>query len=131
MSDKIPESNWDWKQYLFSWKGRIPRAHWWNFQIVSVLLEISVWVLMAGMAEGPVPYVGIIIFVLYHIVMIYIGIGMNVKRLHDIGRSGWEVLWGLIPCIGGIYILAVCGFVRGEIYKNQYGPNPNEQHPEN
>ena len=123
MSDKIPESNWDWKQFLFSWKGRITRSGWWYFQIVGIILEIIVWVFMASTADA-VPYVGVIIFVLYHIVMIYIGISINIKRLHDTNRSGWNLLWGLIPCIGSIYIFIICGFVAGDKHQNEYGPEP-------
>ena len=53
---------------------------------------------------------------------IYIDTAVSVKRLHDTGRSGWHLLLGLIPIIGLVYILVVCGFIKGTEGENAYGP---------
>ncbi len=45
------------------------------------------------------------------------------RRLHDIGRSGWWWLLGLICCIGQI-ILFVFAQQDSQPGDNQYGPNP-------
>lgn len=31
--------------------------------------------------------------------------GVTVRRLHDTGRSGWNILWGIIPIIGAILLI--------------------------
>lgn len=50
-------------------------------------------------------------------------IAVAIRRLHDIGKSGWMLLLALIPIIGGIWLLVLMikEGVRGE---NQYGPDP-------
>jgi len=48
-----------------------------------------------------------------------------VRRLHDIGKSGWMVLIAFIPLIGVFWLLflLVTDSSPGE---NQYGKNPKE-----
>ena len=47
----------------------------------------------------------------------------SIRRLHDTGKSGWNVLWYLLPFIGWIIeVVLLCKApVEGE---NQYGPMP-------
>lgn len=48
-----------------------------------------------------------------------------VRRLHDIGRSGWWALIGFVPIVGAIVLLVftVSGSTPGE---NAFGPSPKE-----
>ena len=50
-------------------------------------------------------------------------IAVAVRRLHDIGRSGWFYLIGLIPLIGWIFMI-VWFCTDSQPGDNQYGPNP-------
>ena len=52
-------------------------------------------------------------------------IAVSVRRLHDIGKSGWFYLIGLIPVIGWIFVL-VWFCTDSQPGDNQYGPNPKE-----
>lgn len=52
-----------------------------------------------------------------------VGFGMGVRRLHDIGQSGWMILLNLIPFIGSI-ILLVMFCMDSQRGANQWGPNP-------
>jgi uncharacterized membrane protein YhaH (DUF805 family) len=46
-----------------------------------------------------------------------------VRRLHDIGKSGWNLLWSLIPFLGGLYLLYL--YVQPSSPEaNAYGPAP-------
>lgn len=51
-------------------------------------------------------------------------LGLCVRRLHDIGKSGWNVLWGLLPIAGAI-ILLVYYLRDSQMHDNEYGPVPN------
>jgi uncharacterized membrane protein YhaH (DUF805 family) len=54
------------------------------------------------------------------------GLSVQVRRLHDTGRSGWYLFVVLIPIIGAfiwLYFL-IQDSMPGE---NQYGPNPKEK----
>ena len=48
------------------------------------------------------------------------GLAVEVRRLHDLGRSGWWLLLGILPVVGGI-ILLVWFCRRGEPTPNKYG----------
>ena len=50
-------------------------------------------------------------------------LGLSIRRLHDLGKSGWYLLFGLIPFVGGI-ILLVWYCTEGTIGPNEYGPDP-------
>ena len=49
-------------------------------------------------------------------------LGVAVRRLHDVGRSGWWILLAF-TCIGGI-VLIVWYCMDSQPGDNQYGPNP-------
>ena len=51
-------------------------------------------------------------------------LGLFFRRLHDIGKSGWNILWCLLPLIGAI-ILLVYMCRDSQMQDNQYGPVPN------
>lgn len=50
-------------------------------------------------------------------------LGMIVRRLHDIGLTGWLCLVILIPTIGSLIIL-VFAFIPTQARENQWGPVP-------
>lgn len=50
--------------------------------------------------------------------------GLLFRRLHDIGKSGWNCLWGLLPIVGWIIVLVYL-LRDSEMHPNQYGPVPN------
>lgn len=51
-------------------------------------------------------------------------LGLSVRRLHDINKSGWFILLGLIPLVGAI-ILIVWACKESDPHPNNYGPEPN------
>jgi uncharacterized membrane protein YhaH (DUF805 family) len=50
-------------------------------------------------------------------------IAVGIRRLHDIGRSGWWLSISLVPCAGGI-VLIVFLATQGDPAPNQYGGVP-------
>ena len=49
-------------------------------------------------------------------------IALAVRRLHDIGKSGWWYLINLIPVVGQIIFLVLA--CKDSVEDNQWGPNP-------
>jgi uncharacterized membrane protein YhaH (DUF805 family) len=50
-------------------------------------------------------------------------LAVSVRRLHDIDKSGWWILLGIIPVIG--WIILIYWYVQpGTPSDNQYGPPP-------
>jgi uncharacterized membrane protein YhaH (DUF805 family) len=48
-------------------------------------------------------------------------ISAAVTRLHDTGRSGWFLLWGLVPFAGPVVLFVVVGCLAGDPGPNRYG----------
>ena len=67
--------------------------------------------------------------------LIYVSYGMKflsnkIKRLHDNNKSGWFLLWTLVPILGqlfGLYIFITNWFLRGTIGTNDFGADPVEK----
>lgn len=66
---------------------------------------------------------------LYYLAVLVPGIAVGVRRLHDIGKSGWSILIGLIPIVGPI-ILIVWFVQKGNPEANEYGEVPIQTPPE-
>ncbi len=45
------------------------------------------------------------------------------RRLHDIGISGWFILVGVVPYIGGAALLVMC-IIDSQARENRWGPDP-------
>lgn len=116
-------------KFLFSFSGRFGRGQYWLCQFLSLLIPFGLIVLMgilfaalgfrggeAAAAEDPFIFVTVVAY-------FWILLASHAKRWHDLGRSGWWQLVGLIP-FGGIYVLVMCGCVRGDTGPNHYGPDP-------
>jgi uncharacterized membrane protein YhaH (DUF805 family) len=42
---------------------------------------------------------------LYGLATLIPGLAVTIRRLHDTDRSGWNILWGLVPLVGGFILL--------------------------
>lgn len=111
-----------WKN-AFIYSGRCRRSEFWWFYLGNVIIGILLGILTS--IVGPFAIVSAI----YSIAVIFPTISLGIRRLHDIGKSGWFYLFGFIPLVGGILLLIwfVTGSAPGE---NQYGPNPKESMPQ-
>lgn len=113
----------DWKYLFTSLEGRIGRQSYWmgvlalyGITVVAVLLDN-----MIGLA-GEDGYG--ILTILVTLALIYPQIVLLAKRWHDRDKSGWWTLIGLVPVIGGLWMLIELGFLRGTDGPNRFGPDP-------
>ena len=60
---------------------------------------------------------------IYSLAVLCPSIAVGIRRLHDIGRSGWWLLIVLIPLVGWI-VLIVWAATESDAGANQYGPGP-------
>ncbi len=61
---------------------------------------------------------------LFGLAVLLPSIAVGARRLHDIGKSGWNLLFGLIPLLGAIYLIYL--YVQpSQSGSNQYGPEPS------
>lgn len=118
---------------LFSFKGRIRRSQYWLAALVAgvvfgVLINVIIGFTFAAnpgaLEQGqfqPIVWIGM---GLAYIPLIWISLALAIKRWHDRDKSGWWVLIGLIPIVGGIWTLIECGFLDGTQGPNKFGPSP-------
>ncbi len=65
-------------------------------------------------------WLGLVAFVIF---LWFAQIGLHIKRWHDLGKSGWFVIFSLLPLIGFFVIVALF-FIPGDPKKNKYGEKP-------
>ncbi len=63
------------------------------------------------------------IYSVYTLAILIPSLAVAVRRLHDVGKSGWFLLITLIPLIGGIWcLILMC--TDGDVQDNEYGSSP-------
>lgn len=91
---------------LFS--GRARRKEYWWFLIINSLI-------VAAMGETVGPY-GFHMAGVFQAVLLLPTISVNVRRMHDVGKSGW---FAIIPIVNLIYALT-----DSEVGDNRFGRDP-------
>ncbi|MBC8292715.1 MAG: DUF805 domain-containing protein [Proteobacteria bacterium] len=100
------------KKYA-QFKGRSRRSEFWWFAAVNnLVLLMLVVVENSGLLAA-----------LYLLAVLIPGSAVQVRRLHDTGRSAWWLLLSLVPIIGGA-VLIVFALQDSRPGANKYGPNP-------
>ena len=115
-----------------NFSGRARRKEYWMFSLVYVIILTGCTVLdnvlgtVFMMDAGPLGEISMgygwayTICGLLHFIP---GMALGVRRLHDLGKSGWFYLILLIPFIGLAWLLIIFCF-EGKKEDNKYGPNP-------
>jgi uncharacterized membrane protein YhaH (DUF805 family) len=60
---------------------------------------------------------------LFGLAMLLPNLAVSIRRLHDLDRTGWWILIGLIPIVGWI-ILLIWYCTKGTDGQNRFGPDP-------
>lgn len=81
-----------------NFKGCATRAEYWY----AVLFMFIVNVLLALLGK-----VGLILLAVFALANIIPGLAVCIRRMHDIGKSGWWILITAIPLIGSIWFLVL------------------------
>jgi uncharacterized membrane protein YhaH (DUF805 family) len=112
------------KKYA-EFNGRARRTEYWMFLLFHIIVAVAAMLVdnLLGLTFGEIPYG--FIYMAYALATIIPGLAVTVRRLHDIGKSGWMILVSLIPLIGGIWLLVLM-LTDSQPGNNEYGPNPKE-----
>jgi uncharacterized membrane protein YhaH (DUF805 family) len=117
------------KHKYADFKGRSTRSEYWYFVLFSLLISIVLTLIdntvinpSLGIASQEAVQGGILSTV-FALALLLPHIGVSIRRLHDIGKSGWWLLLAFIPIIGALVLLYF--FVQdSHKEENLYGPNP-------
>jgi len=106
--------------------GRSRRKEYWLFVLfttgISIVLSIVDAITGLALAEDFGVLGG-----LFSLIIIIPSISVTVRRLHDIGRSGWWLLLTFVPIIGWI-TLFIFNLLDRQSGTNAYGPSPKESY---
>ena len=109
--------------------GRAPRSEYWWFALFVFLLSIPVSIVDQTLVAPAIGYESFaestpqILSGLMSLALLLPGIGVAVRRMHDLEKSGWWILIVLIPILG--VLIMIYWFVqRGTAGPNAYGPDP-------
>lgn len=101
-------------QKYATFEGRASRPEFWWFFLLSMIV---------GLICSALGKAGVWIGLIWSVATIIPTLAVGVRRLHDIGKSGWFLFLQLIPIVGQI-ILILWWVRRGDENDNQYGPKP-------
>ena len=107
--------------HYFDFSGRATRQQYWMFVFYAGLL-LSIVVIAFFLSDN-----SSFLFLLLGLFLLILipSYAIQVRRLHDIGWSGWWALLNLIPYVGGIAVL-VLHCLPGQIGTNKYGLNQKD-----
>ena len=91
-------------------KGRSRRSEYWWASLGIGLLGSIIGAIIPNLAW------------IWTLAVMVPSLAICVRRLHDIGKSGWNYLFILIPLVGPI--LLIIWFCKDSTEDNQWGPNP-------
>lgn len=91
-----------------NFSGRARRKEYWMFVLFNLIISMVLG-FIHPMLQG-----------VYFLAVLIPGWAVAIRRMHDVGKSGWFFLVGLIPLIGGFWILfLMCK--DGDSSDNAYG----------
>lgn len=126
-------SAWGYYRYAFQnafvWSGRSTREEYWLFMVVHIAMS-GVMLLLNDFFDAKVvaPLLGKVglFTAAYAAITLVVHSSLTVRRLHDIDRSAWLLLWGLVPFAGNI-VLLVYNALPSIGHANRYGYNPHDR----
>ena len=110
-----------------NFNNRARRKEYWMFALFNFIISMLIVEVYNALGfsfnyTGNVSGSGVL-NLLYTLLILIPSLAVAVRRLHDVGKSGWMLLIGLIPLVGAIWLLILL-LRDSEAGENKYGANP-------
>ena len=131
-------------KHYADFSGRARRSEYWGTVLFNGLIQVGLSIILSIVAtilfssieiNGEVTFSPLFFLLpdipiyIYGLVWLLPGLAVAVRRLHDIGKSGWNLLWILLPIVGAIMLIYwYCQDSQPE--ENKWGANPKLANPE-
>ena len=131
-------------KHYADFSGRARRREYWGTILFNVLIQAVLSIILSFVCtilfssieiNGEVTFSPLFFLLpdipiyIYGLVWLLPGLAVAVRRLHDIGKSGWNLLWILLPIVGAIMLIYwYCQDSQPE--ENKWGANPKLANPE-
>jgi len=117
-------SLWDYyvmvlKNYV-NFKGRARRKEYWGFILFNFLIAVALSIF--GGILDKTGKLATSLYYLYCLGVFIPNIGVLIRRLHDVGKSGYSWLW--VFTIVGIIPVLIWLCTDSQPTENEYGPDP-------
>ena len=96
--------------------GRARRAEYWYFVLFNFLIGTVIGLVVGLIGLDWLSYI-------YSLALFVPGMAITVRRLHDVGKSGWWLLISFVPLIGAIWLIILL-VKEGDHGNNAYGVDP-------
>tara|TARA_B100001769_G_scaffold261438_1_gene242883 strand:+ start:515 stop:889 length:375 start_codon:yes stop_codon:yes gene_type:complete len=109
-----------------NFNGRARRKEYWMFTLFYTLLVMAcAFALALLVATGAYMLTLLVAVMSIAAILVHVvpSLAVTVRRLHDVGQSGWFLLLALVPYIGNL-IIFVFSVIEGNKGTNKYGPDP-------
>lgn len=111
-------------QRYWDFRGRSTRSNYWYFQLFSFIITVALFIVDEKFTKiGSIDNFGIL-GLMYGVFILVPSTMLAIRRLHDIGKSGWWMLISLIPIVG--WILYFIWTIRESQEDNIYGEQINK-----
>lgn len=99
------------KQRYADFDGRATRSEFWYFTLFYILIAVGLGIIdqyllnpILGMPASVADKGGLLQFA-FALALFVPSLAVAVRRLHDIGKSGWWLLVALVPIVGILVLL--------------------------
>ena len=103
----------------YKFEGRARRKEYWMFVLFNLIVSIVLGIVDTAVGTRIPESSSGIIGTIYSLGVLLPSLGVAVRRMHDVGKSGWFIL---IPIYN--FILSVS---EGDTGSNEYGPDPKDE----
>jgi uncharacterized membrane protein YhaH (DUF805 family) len=116
-----------WFNLLFSPRGRSGRTTYWISQLFALVMFVFLPVEQESTDIESDSFGDLlaIVLVLVFVLAFWSMIVIQIKRWHDLDKSGYWFLINFLP-LGGLIACGMQGFGRGTVGPNRFGPDPRE-----
>ena len=113
---------------ITDYKTRSCRHEYFYWYLIVIVASFIIGIIVGFIMEF-ISVLGEIIISIFLIFVFVVSLPLGIRRLHDIGKSFWFILIGIIPIIGQIVLLVF--FCKDSLKeRNQWGESPkNEESP--
>ena len=105
-----------------NFKGRAPRSEFWFFYLFTMIAGF-VFSFIAGFGAGygseTIATLGAGLYGIFTLAVLLPSLAVNVRRLHDVNRSGWWLFINLT--IIGVFVMLYWLCKAGDNNENNYG----------
>ncbi len=95
------------KTKIFNWHDRAPRSEFWWFILFATIAQYVLALFLL------IPFLGVVIYVVAYVYLLWAQFMVSIRRLHDKNRSGWWLILNIVLMVIGSVFLSAVIFLDG------------------